>query len=1080
MDSLNETVKGVLSGLKDFQFNTVMHISNQFKTGKKRMLVADEVGLGKTLVARGCVAMMAKSKADECAKNGEAFSFRVVYVCSNQNIARKNIRKLNIFGLDNVNDISNNRLSMQHLKLAQQENAAGVKLIPITPQTSFRMTSSKGNRDERALMYAVLRNFFNGYEGSLSDFLKCGVGDDSWGFACCKYCEEVDKISVWYEGNVIEKIRNSYSQLLSELENRIASKGNCENDNALIMKLRSMFAQISVELLKPDLVIMDEFQRFRFLLSGEDEEDDTNEHSSAIDNEMAIIAKKFLGDCTANVLLLSATPYKLYSTIEEIEASPENDHYKEFMQVMDFLYNNEEEQKKFKKAWSDYSKLLENVSNATLSELMESKKTAKGLLSAVMCRNERLSVMNGEDFIDDSSKDKPLELNELDVKSYIEASSFVKSCIGENASVPVDYVKSSPFLMSFLAGYGLLDKIQRGFKSAKVGKRNVLWVKRGKIYDYKELPKSNARLEMLKDVLFKTNNSHLFLWIPPSLPYYEMEGVYKGSEGFSKVLIFSSWGMVPRMIGSLISYEAERLTIGTLDGRKNYFSKNYYHSDRLRDGNEWYLLYPSKWLANLYNPIECFKDNKSLADIQRGLQEEISKKIAGFGDYVTHSRHDDRWYLLAPMLADGACYVNGWLDGLRNGGNAPDSPGKDTIAVGRMMNSLLEGNVNIYNEEGIMSLNMGDFPSDLAAVLAEMAIGSPAVSVYRRYAQAGYDNPSDATELARVFVRNFNSKESTAVIDLSCKNDDSSYWKKVLRYCNDGNFQAMFDEYYHMVEEDACFGSSDMAARVHNTMLSALSLHTASYSIETDGSFLKGCGNAANAKGADDDKNAADGKMKIRAHYAVGFVNPGKSETEQNMMRKENIQDAFNSPLRPFVLASTSIGQEGLDFHYYCRKIMHWNLPGNPVDFEQREGRVNRYKCLAIRQSLAQKYSGSYKFDTKKDVWKSIFDKAIKDFRSDSDLVPYWCLGKEQTVKVERILPLYPLSIDQIKYERLVKILSLYRMTMGQGRQEELLQHVFKNFDDIGPLKKLFIDLTPAKIDKNERDEILQNILETV
>ena len=211
MDSLNETVKGVLSGLKDFQFNTVMHISNQFKTGKKRMLVADEVGLGKTLVARGCVAMMAKSKADECAKNGEAFSFRVVYVCSNQNIARKNIRKLNIFGLDNVNDISNNRLSMQHLKLAQQENAAGVKLIPITPQTSFRMTSSKGNRDERALMYAVLRNFFNGYEGSLSDFLKCGVGDDSWGFACCKYCEEVDKISVWYEGNVIEKIRNSYS-----------------------------------------------------------------------------------------------------------------------------------------------------------------------------------------------------------------------------------------------------------------------------------------------------------------------------------------------------------------------------------------------------------------------------------------------------------------------------------------------------------------------------------------------------------------------------------------------------------------------------------------------------------------------------------------------------------------------------------------------------------------------------------------------------------------------------------------------------------------------------------------------------
>jgi len=36
---------------------------------------------------------------------------------------------------------------------------------------------------------------------------------------------------------------------------------------------------------------------------------------------------------------------------------------------------------------------------------------------------------------------------------------------------------------------------------------------------------------------------------------------------------------------------------------------------------------------------------------------------------------------------------------------------------------------------------------------------------------------------------------------------------------------------------------------------------------------------------------------------------------------------------------TTSIGQEGLDFHYYCRKIVHWNLPSNPVDLEQREGR---------------------------------------------------------------------------------------------------------------------------------------------
>ena len=37
------------------------------------------------------------------------------------------------------------------------------------------------------------------------------------------------------------------------------------------------------------------------------------------------------------------------------------------------------------------------------------------------------------------------------------------------------------------------------------------------------------------------------------------------------------------------------------------------------------------------------------------------------------------------------------------------------------------------------------------------------------------------------------------------------------------------------------------------------------------------------------------------------------------------------------MLASTSIGQEGLDFHNYCRRIVHWNLPSNPIDLEQRE-----------------------------------------------------------------------------------------------------------------------------------------------
>ena len=66
--------------------------------------------------------------------------------------------------------------------------------------------------------------------------------------------------------------------------------------------------------------------------------------------------------------------------------------------------------------------------------------------------------------------------------------------------------------------------------------------------------------------------------------------------------------------------------------------------------------------------------------------------------------------------------------------------------------------------------------------------------------------------------------------------------------------------------------------------------------------------------------------------------------------------EAFNSPSRPFALASTSIGQEGQDFHPWCHAIVHWNLPGNPVDLEQRDGRVHRYEGHAVRRNVAARY----------------------------------------------------------------------------------------------------------------------------
>ena len=80
-----------------------------------------------------------------------------------------------------------------------------------------------------------------------------------------------------------------------------------------------------------------------------------------------------------------------------------------------------------------------------------------------------------------------------------------------------------------------------------------------------------------------------------------------------------------------------------------------------------------------------------------------------------------------------------------------------------------------------------------------------------------------------------------------------------------------------------------------------------------------------------------------------------------------------------------------------------------------------------------------------------------------SDLTPYWGLPETpDMIRIERIVPMYPFSKDEVSYERLIRILSLYRLTLGQPRQEELLEYIFQNHrDDTEDLRKLFFNLSP-------------------
>ncbi len=1049
---IQDEEKRIMRGLKDFQRATVMRVDELFWKGQNRVLVADEVGLGKTMVARGVIVKMAALRYLE---NDPLF--KVVYVCSNQNIARQNIDKLAILGAK-VDKVAETRLSMQHLVSVEQEikireDNRYLELIPCTPLTSFKVTNGTGTKRERALMYVILSEVkgLKDYEVELGDLLCNNVSYLSWEELVEEYRERVAKVKAItseYPKNIVAGIceRDEYSKLKQYLK-LYSEDVDRKKGKAIIGSLRKMFAELSVDSINPDLVIMDEFQRFSFLLNSNDP-------------EIQLLSDRFLSEKsedeqdTIRVLLLSATPYKMFSTTSEIDEEGIDVHYKEFFEVVRFLENDDNKYNNFKTIWSNYSHALReaNVGGVTLLKM---KNKAQDEMYNCMCRTERYSVMDFGDYIDDKSRMHPLRVSEGDVRSYMDLNRLLEK-INIKLTLPVDYVKSCPFLMSFMQGYDVKKKIEDYYKTHikdadfSLLNSGFLWLNKNRISRYEDIQVLHARYERLKTEMFSGKSSY-YLWIPPSKPYYKMQGVYKGSSGFSKLLLFSSWEMVPKMTSCLLSYEAERQTIGSFCRKTrqqgHYFkTKNRYPAPRLtfkKDGDKaaamtiFTLIYPYESLESMYNVIDYLNSGvEDLTKIENDIRKNIRKKLAPFRKIARPSRTKDiLWYYFVPMLFDDKGKVLSWIKTVR--GNA-----KAWNYSGKAFEYHLEELEKICNED----LVLGREPDDLENTLVNMVLGSPAVCLLR--ALKGDKNKLHrATNLALTLLRRFNSPEATSIIDLSYKHrrDDDSHWQDVLHYCKDGNFQAVIDEYLHMMKE----GDKELSEEQFKRMNESLNLHSASLDVD----FLK-----------DFNKSIRTGIKKygksMRSNYAVCFTNV-KSEDSKTINRKEDVQLAFNSPFRPFVLSTTSIGQEGLDFHFYCRRIMHWNLPSNPIDLEQREGRINRYKCLAIRQNVAREY-GNGQVAFSKDIWEEMFKAAENNKqRGISDLVPYWCFGKNQKIKIERILPFYPMSRDYDNYSHLTRILANYRLTLGQPRQEELLEYILKEAPNEDTLKNLFINLSP-------------------
>ena len=186
----------------------------------------------------------------------------------------------------------------------------------------------------------------------------------------------------------------------------------------------------------------------------------------------------------------------------------------------------------------------------------------------------------------------------------------------------------------------------------------------------------------------------------------------------------------------------------------------------------------------------------------------------------------------------------------------------------------------------------GRRPPDLAELLTDLALGSPAIL---------------AALIADAFWRLFNRPAVIALLRQlasgTAARDESAYWRLVLRYCQHGNLQAVLDEQWHMLwdqeswSEDA--GADETAGKCARKLVQMVHPTRA----RVHGQFFRA---ERGASGGSVERE----ELRVRTLFALRF---GQSRTDDgDYISQDAVRAAFNGPFRPFVLASTSIGHINL------------------------------------------------------------------------------------------------------------------------------------------------------------------------
>lgn len=1015
-----------VEGLKPFQKRTVRAVVTRMfdqDPPQRRFLVADEVGLGKTKIARAVVVETIKRLWYDRSTD----RIDVVYICSNHQIARQNVRDLAV--LEGMKENPVDRITMLPGALGDIDKRA-VNLVAFTPGTSFNLVSSGGRVGERAMLFHILEQpeVFGSQMMARKGARRLLQLDAPKSFPSELWWA---RHSATIPRQVSKKFRTVLKRARLDEQFQRYSDGRLHFPlwelRNFVGRLRRALAEACIEMLTPDLIILDEFQRFTSILDG--------------DGADAELARLLFNQETARILLLSATPYKMLSHAEDDES-----HFKGFERTVGFLLGEERahERQILRHSLTEMRRGI--LGHRDPARLADARDAARGLLSSVMVRSERLASEDRSGMLRDD-RSALCKVTPTDVEGFIGLDRLVRT-LGDVPGM-VEYWKSAPYLFNFMDEYKVRKEIgkrvdQDGgeIRAGLNGRHMLAW---DRIDRYRPLDPANGRLRWLLNDL-ASHSAFDLLWLPPSLPQTELGGAYARADGFTKRLIFSGWTVVPRVVAALTTYERERRhhrRTRTNQGLREFSGRLVLPTQVERYAHLAVLL-PCATLADFGDPLRTAEELGErlpvpVADVRRRATRLIKEALGPHLAQATQvGPHSHRWYAAAQILLDERLAD---LEAHHFYGEDRDSAGLE--AHWSKLMQMVKAPISEW----------GRPPDDLVEVLADIAIGGPGVCFLRsirrvneRFVSAADDlSPLEAAARVAWSFRSVVNKSEADRLIMTGAPKGADFWRMLLRHCISGGLGSVLDEWLHLVPDQLRFNNTKQPlSKIVRQCSQVLRLEDGRVGMHTFG-----------AEPGEQQAHIMRTNFAMRFGQARGVTAEGENPVA--------VRNAFNSPFHPFVLVSTSVGQEGLDFHHYAHAIVHWNLPSNPVDLEQREGRVHRYKNHAVRKNVAVKYGRFPEIAKSPDPWADLFRLAAEE---EDDLRPWWIYAGPAAI--ERLVPTLPMSREVGRLKELIEATSLYRMTMGQPRQAELLEVLaeFSEEEQEAIRQAILIDLRPeAEID---------------